>query len=325
MERVFLFNGDADGLCAMHQWRLAHPGPARLVSGPKREINLLKQIPIQTPADLWVFDVSLEVNRPWLVPLLAAGCRITWFDHHHPGVLPSHPGLTPYIHTHSQLCTSLIVDQLLGGRYRPWAVAAAFGDNLPEAARQAAETLNLSAKQLSDLRELGEWLNYNGYGETLEDLLFSPIELAQAMEAYSDPWAFRRQDPRVEALRKAYLEDMRHGEQMTPVWEGRGGRVFRLPGEAWARRMVGVWANHLSQKQPTLAHAVALPNTDGTLRVSVRAPLFSPQGAGELCGRFPSGGGREGAGGVNQLPESQWKAFLEAFQGVYERGPGQTD
>ncbi len=35
-------NGDADGICALHQLRLADPRAARLISGVKRDIALLK-------------------------------------------------------------------------------------------------------------------------------------------------------------------------------------------------------------------------------------------------------------------------------------------
>ena len=38
------FNGDADGLCALHQLRLAQPLEAVLVTGVKRDIALLKRI-----------------------------------------------------------------------------------------------------------------------------------------------------------------------------------------------------------------------------------------------------------------------------------------
>ena len=41
MTHFDVFNGDADGLCALHQLRLAAPLESDLVSGPKRDIGLL--------------------------------------------------------------------------------------------------------------------------------------------------------------------------------------------------------------------------------------------------------------------------------------------
>ena len=37
-------NGDADGICALHQLRLATPRAAILVTGVKRDISLLKLV-----------------------------------------------------------------------------------------------------------------------------------------------------------------------------------------------------------------------------------------------------------------------------------------
>ena len=39
-----VFNGDADGICALHQIRLAEPAESELVTGVKREIELLKRV-----------------------------------------------------------------------------------------------------------------------------------------------------------------------------------------------------------------------------------------------------------------------------------------
>lgn len=43
MPHVDVFNGDADGICALHQLRLAEPRAATLVTGPKRDIALLRR------------------------------------------------------------------------------------------------------------------------------------------------------------------------------------------------------------------------------------------------------------------------------------------
>ncbi|HHJ80611.1 MAG TPA: DHH family phosphoesterase, partial [Candidatus Tenderia electrophaga] len=42
--RFDVFNGDADGLCALQQFRLAFPGESQLVSGVKRDIALLRKV-----------------------------------------------------------------------------------------------------------------------------------------------------------------------------------------------------------------------------------------------------------------------------------------
>jgi hypothetical protein len=44
MNPIDCFNGDADGLCALHQLRLAEPAESELVTGVKRDIQLLERI-----------------------------------------------------------------------------------------------------------------------------------------------------------------------------------------------------------------------------------------------------------------------------------------
>ena len=171
MEYFDVFNGDADGICALHQLRLAEPRPdARLVTGVKRDIRLLQQLAGVRGADVTVLDVSLDSNRDALLPLLEAGCNILYVDHHFAGDIPVSENLTAHIDPDPDTCTSLIVDALLQGKYRAWSVAGAFGDNLHQAAYRAAATLALKDDTVAKLKELGELLNYNGYGLSVSDL-----------------------------------------------------------------------------------------------------------------------------------------------------------
>ena len=50
MTCFYVFNGDADGLCALQQLHLADPGDAILVTGVKRDIGLLARV--EAPAGL---------------------------------------------------------------------------------------------------------------------------------------------------------------------------------------------------------------------------------------------------------------------------------
>jgi hypothetical protein len=72
-------------------------------------------------------------------------------------------------------------------------------------------------------------------------------------------------------------------------------------------------ANRLATSSPDRAHALLVRNATGDLTVSVRAPVNRPTGAGDLCRRYASGGGRTGAAGINNLPRSATDDFLEAF------------
>jgi hypothetical protein len=331
---IYAFNGDADGLCALQQLRLAEalpPGASGtsdasgasepvLVTGVKRHIRLVEDIPV--PAGglagvvVTVLDVAFGPNRAAVERLLAAGAHVRYFDHHMPGEVPRHPALETHLDTDARLCTSLLVDRYLDGARRAWAVVGAFGDNLGEAARAASVLLGLPAGDLDALRELGELLNYNGYGETLEDLHFHPASLFRALHPYADPLQAAREAPQVAALRAGCAEDLARAEAVPPALDAPEGRVALLPAQPWARRAQGTCANRLANADPQRASAVGLTLRDGTLRLSLRAPLARPRGADALARRF-GGGGRAGAAGIDALPPADWERFLAAFREAF--------
>ena len=192
--RIFVFNGDADGLCALQQLRLAEgAGPAQLVTGPKRRTALLAAVAAGARDEVTVLDVSFHANRDAVLRLLAAGARVRYFDHHHAGELPAHERLEAHIDLAPTTCTSAIVDRYLAGRHRAWAAVGAFGDNLADTGRALAAGFEDS----SSLERLGVLLNYNSYGETEADLFFPPAELHRRLAAYADPLSFVRSGPRL--------------------------------------------------------------------------------------------------------------------------------
>lgn len=314
---IDVFNGDADGICALHQLRLDTPADSELVTGPKRDISLLKRVTAGAGDHVTVLDIALSKNREALDRLLAAGARVRYFDHHQPGEIPAHPHLDAHIKTDANVCTSLLVNDFLQGRWRVWAVTAAFGDNLADAARQAAAPLGLAAGQLAELQSLGECLNYNGYGETLDDLFFDPAELYRQLCPFADPFAFIAESPAYRTLKAGYQGDMARAIAVPAAEVRPGGRIFMLPAEKWARRISGVFGNQLAVESPGQAHAVLTAKPGGGYVVSVRAPLATKSGADQLCSQFESGGGRKGAAGINHLPESELGRFIAAFFDIF--------
>jgi hypothetical protein len=155
-------------------------------------------------------------------------------------------------------------------------VTAAFGDNLADSARQAAASLGLSSDQLAQLQSLGECLNYNGYGESLDDLFFHPAELYRSLQPYADPFAFIYESAAYPVLQSGYAEDMARAAGVAPAEVREAGRIFMLPAEKWARRISGVYGNQLAVESPSQAHAVLTAKPDGGYVVSVRAPLAAP-------------------------------------------------
>ncbi len=313
-----LFNGDADGICALQQLRLATPREATLITGVKRDISLLKQVEAQAGDEVTVLDISLDKNRQPLEALLSQGVAVNYFDHHFAGEIPDHPLLRAQIDTSPDTCTSLIVDSHLQGAHSAWAVVGAFGDNFDLSARRVARSLALTEAQLEQLRQLGICLNYNGYGAALEDLYYPPAELYRRLHPFADPLAFIAEEAEVfESLRSGSAEDVAKARRIPAEVVSEQIALFIFPAEAWARRVSGVYSNELVSAHPDRAHALLTLLPQGGYLVSVRAPLNNKTGADELCRAFPTGGGRKAAAGINHLPEDQLSLFIEQFRARY--------
>jgi hypothetical protein len=317
VRRFDVFNGDADGICALRQLRLAHPAEATLVTGLKHDIALLDRVDAGPGDEVTVLDVSLERNRADLARLLARGAAVRWFDHHDPGEVPSHANLRATIDATGVACTSELVDRFLGGRHRAWAVAGAFGDGLREAAHGLAGGLGLDAGCLDRLRTLGEALNYNAYGATLADVLVPPDELYRRAARYADPLSFAESEPVIAELTRACELDLEQARRVPAARSTAGLDVHRLPDARWARRVQGAFANALAREDPVRAYAVLVPLGDGDCAVSVRVAPGREPTAARFCRGFPGGGGRATAAGVGRLDASGVEAFLEALERAY--------
>ncbi len=314
MYSIDVFNGDADGICALVQLRLHIPrANARLITGVKRDVRLLGRLTEVVDGEITVLDISLDRNREDLERLLAAGNRILYIDHHFSGVLPVSPRLDAHIDPSSDVCTALLVDRMLAGQYSSWAIAGAFGDNLDEVALTLAERKGLDAATIRSLHEVGLLLNYNGYGSSLSDLLVDPADLFAEALRFADPLVFHRDSTLLQKIRRGYHDDMERVADLRPMRIGPTGRVFQLPEADWARRVVGVFSNQIARDRPEMAHAVLTANQDSSWLVSVRAPLATRQGADALCRQFSTGGGRAGAAGINRLAPQDLEMFLSRF------------
>lgn len=318
-----IFNGDADGICALHQLRLSFPATHNLVTGVKRDLGLLQRVEARSGDEITVLDLALSQNIGALIAMLNKNVSVRYFDHHVAKDVPEHPNLTTMIDTSPDMCTSLLVNRHLSGKHLIWAVVGAFGDNLREAAYKAAEPLDLKPQQLATLCELGEFLNYNSYGETVEDLHFHPADLYRRVHPHENPFNFIRDDDVFETLKQGYVKDMVFACAINPEYKTRAGSAYILPDDPRSRRVSGAFGNALASASPDRAHAVLTQRSDGAFVVSVRAPLTTKNGADVLCSRFATGGGRKGAAGINCLPQEELPQFMRAFDEVFSAHPCQ--
>lgn len=313
-----VFNGDADGITALIQMRLAQPVESQLITGVKRDIKLVKNINVQQGDQINVLDISLQKNHADVLSALEQGANIFYVDHHAAGDEITHANFTSKINTAPDVCTSLLINGHLKGAFPEWAIVGAFGDNLKQSAETLAKSASVKEADLELLNELGILVNYNAYGESLDDLHFKPDELYKILLQYSSPLSFIQDNKETfEKLKHAYHEDMQSAENAAAYFENENVAVFVLPEAAWARRINGVRGNALANQFPDRAHAVCVEKRDGTYTVSVRAPLNNKQGAGDFCAKFPGGGGREAAGGINELAKSDIDHLSKMFSEFY--------
>ena len=315
-----IFNGDADGICALTQLRLAQPRQSTLVTGVKRDISLLKTITPRAGDRITVLDVAMEKNQPALSEALEVGTEVFYVDHHKPGPIPEHPNLKATINESADVCTSLLINHHLNGQYLEWAIVGTFGDNLDKSAAGMAKNSTLSESQLAQLRDLGIYINYNGYGAKLDELHFHPRELYQLVSQHQTPFDFIADNRAAfDKLEHGYKSDMQAAADLQSEVASASSAVFMLPDAPWARRVSGVYSNDLANNNPNRAHAIITAKDDGNYLVSVRAPLNNKQGAADLCSQFPTGGGRAAAAGINDLPADQLDSFINAFAATYRR------
>lgn len=314
---TYVFNGDADGLCALQQLRLREPGQGSvLLTGVKRDIQLLKRVQAEPGDQLTVLDISLDSNRVELLALLERGVKVRYFDHHYAGEVPAHPGLQAHINTEPSVCTSILVDRYCESAFHGWAIAAAFGDNLSEVGQRMAAEAGLDEPATAALRDLGVYLNYNAYGEAVSDLHFDPAALAQAMLPYEDPLAFAKTSAAYAELAQGYAKDMALMRQLLPQ-DQTGHSLMELPDTPWAKRAVGSFANEWVSSRPGQALAILAPRSDGAYMATLRVPEHCAMDAATFCRQFESGGGRRLAAGVNHLDAQGVARFKALFAQIY--------
>ena len=161
-------------------------------------------------------------------------------------------------------------------------------------------------------------MNYNGYGADLSDLHFTPKELYQLVVGYDDPLDFITDSrEHFEKLEAGYKQDFAAVTSLKPLRVSTSTAIYMLPNQPWARRVSGVFSNDLTNQHPGRAHAVMTEKSSGSYLVSVRAPLLNKQGASKLCSQFATGGGREAAAGINDLPGDQLNSFIDKFEACF--------
>ncbi len=312
-----VFNGDADGIFALHQFRLKTPHPRTInITGVKRDIRLLEQLEKTKNATINVFDLSFASNRDSIDLLLAGNNQINYFDHH-AGEIPQAHNLVTSINVAAETCTSLIVNKIVDSAFPAWAICGAYGDNLHQVAEKLAKKHQIPTQKREQLKEIGELFNYNGYGATLADLHYNPEELYLVVMPYENPFDFAEQSKELKRLRTGCQEDLNKALAIVPEPSTGKNRIYCFPNAPWARRISGIFSNTRAREKRDAAHAIITRNSDSSFHINVRAPLNDCRDADTLCKAFPTGGGRAAAAGINNLPQDMLGSFIAQFTTTY--------
>lgn len=312
---VFVFNGDADGLCAQHILFLELGAPVLRVTGLKRDIELLDRVPLLPGVHVHALDISLKRNLGALPRLLGQGnMHVTWYDHHEPGEPGRHPRLSLRVNQAPETCTAAIVDAAFGRRHPLWAAMAAFGDGMPATGSGLASAGGASAHEAQALRRAGVLLNYNAYGEQPGDQLIPAADLALRMETYDSALDFCWDASVFAPLAGQFEADRDAFQALTALVDLPGAKAYVVPEAPFARRYAATWANERAEERPGEALAVLNALPGGAYRISLRAPRGAgrvPPASG-LAAEF-GGGGRNLAAGIDALPAADLERFAMRF------------
>ena len=315
MKYYDFFNGDADGIISLHQYRMHYPQDSEVFTGVKRDVKLLRHCTNIENSKFTVFDISLLSNRDYVNTILNKGNTIRWFDHHEPGDIDLGDDFEIFVDADPNCCTNILVDKFLEGLYRPWTICGAYGDNLHEQAEKLNPCFNASS--MSQLKEIGETLNYNGYGNEESDLTVHPKDVYLDIKNYESPFQYRDKSEVYSKIHTQMKSDEAELSSSEIMHDTQTGKVILLPDSKASIRYSGIYSNEQTTNNPDKAFAI-LTLVDGeNYRISIRSPKTNPYGASKLALQFPTGGGREKAAGVNELPKSELNQFIEKFEEVY--------
>ena len=179
-----------------------------------------------------------------------------------------------------------------------------------------ARAHRFDAQSRQRLRQLGEVINYNAYGDVVTDLHIAPDELANRIAPYTSPFEFIASDDALERLVNGCESDMAKARACRPVEADSVLAAFVLPDAAWARRVSGVFSNQCVESFPDRAHIVATIDPQGRYTISLRAPRSNAQCADDVAVMF-GGGGRHAAAGINRFDPARLSELLAAMRRVY--------
>jgi oligoribonuclease NrnB/cAMP/cGMP phosphodiesterase (DHH superfamily) len=113
MKYYDFFNGDADGIISLHQYRLQFPQKSEVFTGVKRDVKLLRHALEIKNSTLSVVDISLLSNKDYINEILNNNNIVRWFDHHEPGEIDLGDKFSIKVDADPNCCTNILVDKYI--------------------------------------------------------------------------------------------------------------------------------------------------------------------------------------------------------------------
>jgi len=301
---VDVCNGDADGLCSVLQWRLHDTRESTILTLLNNETSLAGRVHTRPGDEFLICDVPLEPNRSTLKKLLDGGARVQYVNHQFTDDVPWHPQFQATVDSSENACSSLIVDRLLHGKYREWALVGTYGKRLTLVADQLATDMGLLGNDKIRLRELGELISYNACVANVKDACIEPAALYDRLSRYPQPMDFLKSESLICEIDAVRREDIYRASELTPYWQDVDASVYVLPDTPWAHRIASGLDQRIAADDPTRAHAFLRPVENGHFDVKVRAARSA---AAAIRGERPC------AWVVEHLPQGEIDHFIRAF------------
>ena len=136
-----VFNGDADGICALQQLRL-QTARAERITGLKRDIDLLQRVDADAGRrDHRARCVARQKSRRLAKRCWRKGASVFYADHHYAGEIPQHDSARVSYRRRRGYLYQPDCQRLLDGAQARWAVVGAFGDNFDRPARRTGRSI----------------------------------------------------------------------------------------------------------------------------------------------------------------------------------------
>jgi hypothetical protein len=265
--------GDADGLCSILQWRLHEPKLTSMVSGPLCVTDAIRNFQVFPGDEVLVCNLPLKFDPSTQSHASGRRATVQYLDCRAHDASACRLRKSAVSAASPTACTSQVVDHLLQGAFRGWAMVGAYGSHRQHWADAQATASGLGVGARNQLQCLGEVISYNAEVTHARHLYLEPAHLYAQLAHYQDPLEFMQAESLADELDALRQADLRKAFALLPYWSDARASVYVLPDEDWASRVARQFQARLNGMNPERTFAVLSPSGAGTVRVAVQTGM----------------------------------------------------